>query len=597
MGADEPDEEELRRRLLEYRALRDAAGRAGRARRRRADDAPRAARVGPARRAGRAAAARRAGRRARDARRDPGAGAAAAGGRGRARSRSASRSPSCARRWPAAAACCSRRSSRAAARGPRRRSPSSPPSSSSAVAQVTRRAARAVRADRHRETTGRDRMTDDLGAFYEALLFIAERPLTTAEIAELAERAARCQAEGALAALAERLDEDGRGHAPPAQRRRLAARHRAGGRGAAGRLRRARGGAPLARRARGAGGDRLPPAVHARRRRARARRRLRLRASARSCIVAWSSRSGGATRPGRPVLFGTTFTFLERFGLTSLDDLPPLSSERRARHARRRWPSAGSRPMAGERLQKLLARGRASRRAAARSSSSPTAGSRSTAGAAGLGDSADPAQPTRSSSTAARSAGRAGAVHLAVHKPRGFLSSAHDERGRRSVVSLVDAGGERLWPAGRLDVESEGLMILTNDGDWANRVLHPRYGDDARVRRARRPRTVTPRQLAPPAPGVELEDGPARLLVRAPRAAAAGGRRGAAPSAARGCASRSARVASARCAACSRSSGARRAPRAHAHRLPLARRPARGRVARAAAARGRRRWRASRGRR
>jgi 23S rRNA pseudouridine2605 synthase len=68
-------------------------------------------------------------------------------------------------------------------------------------------------------------------------------------------------------------------------------------------------------------------------------------------------------------------------------------------------------------------------------------------------------------------------VHYAVHKPIGLLSSAHDERGRRSVVSLIDAGVDaRLWPAGRLDVDSEGLMVLTNDGDWANRVLHPRYG-------------------------------------------------------------------------------------------------------------------------
>jgi 23S rRNA pseudouridine2605 synthase len=79
-------------------------------------------------------------------------------------------------------------------------------------------------------------------------------------------------------------------------------------------------------------------------------------------------------------------------------------------------------------------------------------------------------------------------------------------------VALVDAGGERLWPAGRLDVESEGLMILTNDGDWANRVLHPRYGNEREYA-----------ALVVPAPtravlqrlrdGVSLEDGPARLLT------------------------------------------------------------------------------------
>ncbi len=61
--------------------------------------------------------------------------------------------------------------------------------------------------------------------------------------------------------------------------------------------------------------------------------------------------------------------------------------------------------------------------------------------------------------------------------PLGYLSSAYDERGRRSVVSLLGRETDRrLWPAGRLDVESEGLMLLTDDGAWANRVLHPRYG-------------------------------------------------------------------------------------------------------------------------
>ena len=71
-------------------------------------------------------------------------------------------------------------------------------------------------------------------------------------------------------------------------------------------------------------------------------------------------------------------------------------------------------------------------------------------------------------------------IHFAVHKPAGMLSSSRDERGRRSVVHLLDRAAGiargRLWPAGRLDVSSEGLMVLTNDGAWANRFLHPRYG-------------------------------------------------------------------------------------------------------------------------
>jgi len=165
--------------------------------------------------------------------------------------------------------------------------------------------------------------------------------------------------------------------------------------------------------------------------------------------------------------------------------------------------------MASERLQKILARaGIASRRAA----ETLIADGRITVNGtrAGLGDSADPSvdrievdgHPLRATPRP---------IHLAVHKPRGFLSSARDERGRRSVVALVDAGGERLWPAGRLDVESEGLMLLTNDGEWANRVLHPRYGIVREYAALVDPRPSRD-QLDRLRRGVELEDGPARLL-------------------------------------------------------------------------------------
>lgn len=67
--------------------------------------------------------------------------------------------------------------------------------------------------------------------------------------------------------------------------------------------------------------------------------------------------------------------------------------------------------------------------------------------------------------------------YLALNKPAGVLSSARAERGRRSVVDLVPRGS-RLYPVGRLDADSEGLVLLTNDGEWAERVLHPRYGHE-----------------------------------------------------------------------------------------------------------------------
>src|SRR5438093_8682882 len=134
-------------------------------------------------------------------------------------------------------------------------------------------------------------------------------------------------------------------------------------------------------------------------------------------------------------------------------------------------------PMPAERLQKLLAQsGIASRR---RAEALVAAGRVTVNGApATLGQRADPAVDRVAVDGTPIRAG-APLVHLAVHKPRGLLSSTRDERGRRSVLSLVGpemtTDGARLWPAGRLDADSEGLMLLTNDGAWANRVLHPRY--------------------------------------------------------------------------------------------------------------------------
>ncbi|HIC94822.1 MAG TPA: rRNA pseudouridine synthase, partial [Anaerolineae bacterium] len=65
-------------------------------------------------------------------------------------------------------------------------------------------------------------------------------------------------------------------------------------------------------------------------------------------------------------------------------------------------------------------------------------------------------------------------VYILLHKPRGYLSDTLDFRGRPSALSLVP-GGERLYPAGRLDARSEGLLLLTNDGELAHRLTHPRY--------------------------------------------------------------------------------------------------------------------------
>jgi segregation and condensation protein B len=166
---------------------------------------------------------------------------------------------------------------------------------------------------------------DELAAFFEALLFIAERPLSTAEIAELG-GVPRLQAEGTLTALGEQLADDERGL----------------------RLQRSDDAWQLV----------TAPEVGARLAAYAAREEARLSPAALEALAVVAYRQpctradvervrgvdsdyvirsllhrrlvaevGRRDTPGRPILFGTTFTFLERFGLTSLEDLPPLSSE------------------------------------------------------------------------------------------------------------------------------------------------------------------------------------------------------------------------------------------------------------------------------
>lgn len=65
-------------------------------------------------------------------------------------------------------------------------------------------------------------------------------------------------------------------------------------------------------------------------------------------------------------------------------------------------------------------------------------------------------------------------VYLMLYKPRGYITTMNDERGRRCVAELVADAGTRVYPVGRLDRDSEGLLLLTNDGDFANAIMHPR---------------------------------------------------------------------------------------------------------------------------
>lgn len=97
-----------------------------------------------------------------------------------------------------------------------------------------------------------------------------------------------------------------------------------------------------------------------------------------------------------------------------------------------------------------------------------------------------------------------------VYKPVGTVSTADDPQGRSTVVELVPAD-ERVYPAGRLDADSEGLMILTNDGDLTLRITHPRYGVHKTyvVLVAGTVEQAALRQLVA---GIQLDDGPATAV-------------------------------------------------------------------------------------
>ena len=66
-------------------------------------------------------------------------------------------------------------------------------------------------------------------------------------------------------------------------------------------------------------------------------------------------------------------------------------------------------------------------------------------------------------------------VYLMLNKPRGYVCTLSDEKGRKTVAELVRDCGTRVYPVGRLDLDSEGLLLLTNDGEWMQHLLHPRY--------------------------------------------------------------------------------------------------------------------------
>lgn len=104
-------------------------------------------------------------------------------------------------------------------------------------------------------------------------------------------------------------------------------------------------------------------------------------------------------------------------------------------------------------------------------------------------------------------------IVVLLNKPKGYTCTVSDPHAERTVMELVDEGGRRLYPVGRLDKDSRGLLLLTDDGDLAHRLLHPSVGVE-KVYEVRARGTFTPQDFEKLAKGVALEDGitaPARV--------------------------------------------------------------------------------------
>lgn len=97
--------------------------------------------------------------------------------------------------------------------------------------------------------------------------------------------------------------------------------------------------------------------------------------------------------------------------------------------------------------------------------------------------------------------------YLLLNKPVGYLTALSDRQGRRLVIDLLSGVTERVFPVGRLDYNTEGLLLLTNDGEWANRLMHPRHEVEKEYHVRVRGK-INEGQLKRLAAGVELEDGP-----------------------------------------------------------------------------------------
>lgn len=159
--------------------------------------------------------------------------------------------------------------------------------------------------------------------------------------------------------------------------------------------------------------------------------------------------------------------------------------------------------MAKERLQKILAaRGIASRRKAEELIEQGKV--KVNGHVASLGDKADPRADIITVRGKRLVAAAEAPVYVMLNKPRGFITTMEDEKDRKCVAQLVDKLGVRVFPVGRLDKDSEGLLLMSNDGDFANALMHPSSHVDKRYRVTVRCK-LEDADLLPFREGVELD--------------------------------------------------------------------------------------------
>ena len=117
-------------------------------------------------------------------------------------------------------------------------------------------------------------------------------------------------------------------------------------------------------------------------------------------------------------------------------------------------------------------------------------------------------------------------VYLMLHKPKGYVTTLSDEKGRKDAAMLVSDCGTRVYPVGRLDMDSEGLLLFTNDGDFANMLMHPKHQVNKIYRvwvdgftahgleRLKRPVTLDGYKTQPPEVTLEAENGQGRAQLQ-----------------------------------------------------------------------------------